>query len=107
MASPVGVPLPSGVVVLMAPVTAPAFLAATPTSMWLVTLPAAQADPDPSGKDFIPHRTELSVAVMTVSSVGTTMLHCEAVVLEFGGSCIEAERSRTSRMSALVGVGWN
>src|ERR1700722_18833958 len=107
MASPVGVPLPAGVVVLMAPVTAAAFPAATPTSMALVTLPATHSDPEPSGNDFIPHSTEVSVLVMTASRVGTTIDHFEAVVDESGGSIIDAERSSTSRMSAFLGVGAN
>src|SRR5665213_1445497 len=107
MASPVGVPLPAGVVALMVPVTAAALPAAIPTSIALVTLPATQADPDPSGNDFIPHRTEVSVLAMTASSVGTTIDHFEAVVDESGGSCIDADRSSTSRMSAFLGVGAN
>src|SRR5580698_4609963 len=107
MASPVGVPLPAGVVALMAAVTAAALPAAIPTSMAVVTLPATHAEPEPSGNDFIPQSTEVSVPVMTALRVGTTIDHFEAVVDESGGSCIDAERSSTSKMSAFLGVGAN
>src|ERR1022692_2025569 len=91
----------------MASVTALAFIAATCTSMALVTLLATQAEPDPSGNDFIPHRTELSVAVTTLLRVGITTLHLDGVPEAPIGSSIDAERSRTSNRSAFFGMGLN
>src|SRR5450432_3081040 len=95
----------------MPPVTAFAFIAAMDTSILLVTLPATQAFSSTPftcwGNDFIPHRTELSVPVITALRVGTTIFHFDVVPPLSGGSCIDAERSRTSRMSAFLGVGLN
>src|SRR6188768_2737968 len=75
MASPVGVPMPAGVVAVIWVVTGPAFLAAMATGMALVTEPAAHDIPSPSGKTLRPQETEASVAVTTSLTPGTTRSH--------------------------------
>src|SRR3954468_12502653 len=100
MASPVGVPLPSAIVLVMMPFTVVAF----PGMIWAgiasVTEVAEHSEPSPSGNSLSPHDTEASVAVMTAVMPATT---ASQRVWFIGGtvcSIIDFERSSTSSTSA-------
>src|SRR3982751_5011341 len=100
MVSPVGVPLPSGVVALTASVTSFALPDATGTGMASVTDAAMQAEPSPSGNSLRPQDTVFPVVVTTSFTPGTTKLHLLAPRLPLGGSAMDPERSSTSKISA-------
>src|SRR6185312_1836326 len=112
MASPVGVPLPLGVVAAMVPVMVAPSLAAIGTSGVLPSGPAQSLLPSlaASGKVLRPQEIELCVAVTICSMAGTTICHLVVVLPDgapSGTSSIDPERSSTIRMSAFFGVGWN
>src|SRR6478609_4277800 len=101
MASPVGVPLPSGVSIITCPVTAAALLGAIGTGTSLVTEAAVHSLPSPSGNALRPHEIEASVAVTTSLTAGTTKFHLLSLpVLPLGFSFIDPERSSKSKISA-------
>src|ERR1041385_8961094 len=93
MTSPVGVPLPFGLVDDTAAVTFVAFAAAIGTSMVFVTTHDVVS---PSGKVFRPHDTRASVLVTTSLIAGTVRSHFDVdAVAPSGGSFMEPERSST------------
>src|SRR6187431_1395738 len=101
IASPVGVPFPSGVVAVICAVTSAALPAAIGTGMALVTEAAMHSEPSPSGNTLSPQETEASVAVTTSLTPGTTSAHLVSLLLlPLGFSFIDPERSSTIKISA-------
>src|SRR6185503_11680586 len=86
----------------MAVATAPAFPAATGTSMRGVTIPAAHAAPS-SGNDFMPQANESPAPLITSVRACVTSVHFEGLVAVGGSpsavSCIDADRSSTTNRS--------
>src|SRR3954463_1885143 len=100
MASPVGVPLPSGVVAATAAVTACALPDFTATGIALVTEPAMHSEPSPSGNTFKPQDTDALVCDTTSLTPGTTRSHLEVPLVPAGASFMDPERSSTIKISA-------